>query len=253
MRAASTPGRSRARRLGTGGTRWLPVRRPAIYAGDVFRTFARARGIVLDAPQMAAAAEGAELARIESAPLDGLIRDMLLYSTNLTAEVIGRAATRARGGSAVTLAASAQAMNGWLTAKYGVRCAFVDHSGLEEGSRISAGEMARVLVAARQEGLLRPLLRTIALVDENREPLANPPGTVVAKTGTLNFVSALAGYLRTAEGADLVFVILSAEEGRRAAVRDSPDEAPAGTWEWNADAKRLQQRLLQRWARVFAG
>ncbi len=258
--------------LGTGGTRWLPVRRPALYAGDVFRTVARARGIVLKAPRMAARLPGGiELARVESAPLSRIIRDMLLYSTNLTAEVIGRAATRARVGGAVTrvpeeevatraqgasvttLAASAQAMNGWLAARYGVRCAFVDHSGLGEASRISAGDMARVLIAARNEGQLRPLMRTIPMVDADRAALPNPPGAVVAKTGTLNFVSALAGYLRTTQGADLVFVILSAEESRRAAARGSPDEAPAGTWEWNADAKRMQQRLLQRWARVFSG
>lgn len=37
--------------LGDGGSRWLPVRFPDLYAGDVFRTFARANGIVLGAPE----------------------------------------------------------------------------------------------------------------------------------------------------------------------------------------------------------
>ena len=33
--------------LGDGGARWLPVRQPARYAGEVFRTLAAARGITL--------------------------------------------------------------------------------------------------------------------------------------------------------------------------------------------------------------
>ena len=38
--------------LGKGGSRWLPVRRPTDYAGDVFRTMARAHGIVLSKPKV---------------------------------------------------------------------------------------------------------------------------------------------------------------------------------------------------------
>ena len=37
--------------LGNGGARWLPVRQPALYAGDIFRTMARAHGIVLKPPK----------------------------------------------------------------------------------------------------------------------------------------------------------------------------------------------------------
>jgi len=33
--------------LGKGGSRWLPVRDPAAFAGDVYRTLARANGVVL--------------------------------------------------------------------------------------------------------------------------------------------------------------------------------------------------------------
>jgi len=40
------------RALGKGGGRWLPVRNPALYAGDVFRTLARANGIVLRKPKV---------------------------------------------------------------------------------------------------------------------------------------------------------------------------------------------------------
>jgi len=35
--------------LGNGGSRWMPVRQPALYAGDVFRTLAREVGVTLPA------------------------------------------------------------------------------------------------------------------------------------------------------------------------------------------------------------
>ncbi len=40
------------RALGKGGSRWLPVRRPELYAGDVFQTLARAQGVPLPAPDV---------------------------------------------------------------------------------------------------------------------------------------------------------------------------------------------------------
>lgn len=38
------------RAMGAQGGRWLPVRRPELYAGDVFQTLCRARGLVLPPP-----------------------------------------------------------------------------------------------------------------------------------------------------------------------------------------------------------
>jgi len=73
---------------------------------------------------------------------------------------------------------------------------------------------------------------------------------VVAKTGTLNFVSALAGYLRTAGGRDLVFAIFTVDPDRRARAIAAQDEVPEGARGWNQRARRLQQQLLQRWGAV---
>src|SRR5690606_34676381 len=117
--------------LGDGGTRWLPVRRPVAYAADVFRTLALSEGIRLpEAVEVAALPEGHELARHESAALDALITDMLDYSTNLTAEVLGIAASQALGARPETLAQSARVMRRWLIDRYGVAPRPVDHSGL---------------------------------------------------------------------------------------------------------------------------
>lgn len=238
--------------LGEGGARWLPVRRPALYAGDVLRTMAAAQGITLPAAQELGALPGGAIvvARLQSDTLSVLVRDMLNFSTNLTAEVLGLSATTARGGNAANLAASARAMAGWTRQTLGVEAGFVDHSGLGDASRLSAAQMVRALVAAGPDGALRGLLKTIPLTDADGNPLRNPPAQVVAKTGTLNFVSALSGYVRTAGGRDLVFAIFAADPDRRARAIATGDEVPEGSRDWNRRARRLQQQLLQRWGGV---
>jgi serine-type D-Ala-D-Ala carboxypeptidase/endopeptidase (penicillin-binding protein 4) len=82
--------------LGKGGSRWLPVRQPGAYAGDVFHSLARAQGIDLPDPQMARTLpQGTVLVLASSDPLGIVVADMLKYSTNLTAEVVGLTASGA--------------------------------------------------------------------------------------------------------------------------------------------------------------
>ncbi len=239
--------------LANGGSRWLPVRKPALYAGDVFTTMARAQGIVLGTTELIDdVPDGDVLVTHGSADLREVLRDMLKYSTNLTAEVAGLSATRAADADVATHVGSAQAMARWLAEKHGVRADFADHSGLSDASRISALEMVQVLMSGAG-GPLRPMLKDIPMVDDERNALPDHPATVVAKTGTLNFVSCLAGYVRTAGGVDLAFAIFAANLDRRDAAKARGDEVPEGSIAWNGRAKRLQQRLLQRWGLVYAG
>ncbi len=239
--------------LGDGGARWLPVRRPALYAGDVFRTLAAAQGITLpEAREAESLPQGQVLMQLQSDRLEDLARDMLRYSTNLTAEALGLTASVARGAEAQTLAASGRAMSDWAEARLGMSSALVDHSGLGDSSRIAAGEMVKGLLAAQRGEArfraLRAILRDIPMTDSQGEPLANPPAQILAKTGTLNFVSGLAGYLQTTGGADLAFAIFTADLDRRAAAIASGEEVPSGARDWNQRSRRLQQAMLRHWA-----
>jgi len=235
--------------LGDGGSRWLPVRKPALYAGDVFRTMAAAQGIALPAAvEIADLPEGRDLARHDSPPLDVLIADMLEYSTNLTAEVLGLTATQAAGGHPATLADSTDFMRRWARDTLGIHARFGDHSGLGEGTLVSASEMVTALVAAARDGALIRLMKEIALVNDEGEALPAPPAVVRAKTGTLNFVSALAGYLVTPGGRRLAFAIFTADPEQRVQAQASGEEVPPGTRDWGRQARRVQQQLLQGWA-----
>lgn len=234
--------------LGKGGSRWLPVRRPDLYAGDVFQTLVRAHGIDLPAPEVLAdLPEAAELIGHASPPLPELLRDMLKYSTNMTAETVGMAASLRRG--VANYAGSAAAMGDWLRGGMGgAEAHFVDHSGLGGASRVSAADMAAALRQLGPVAGLGSLLKPVKFKDASDLGGARAPQRVVAKTGTLNFVSGLVGYLTTAAGEERVFAIYAADIERRDAVPLADREQPPGASGWAKRARRMQLRLLGSWA-----
>lgn len=241
--------------LGDGGSRWLPVRQPALYAGDVLRALASDAGVTLPVPKVIDELPdgGSAVVTHRSASLRTILQEMLLYSTNLTAEVCGLAATRARLGRAVDIEASAAEMTSWLGETYGIVCDCKDHSGLSDQTRISAAAMLQVLLQEGPKSDLRPILRRIPMRDDENRRVDDYPTVVRAKTGTLNFVSTLAGFVKTSDGADLAFVIFSADVARRERGKASGQEIPEGSAAWNDRAKRLQQVLLQRWGLIHRG
>lgn len=239
--------------LGKGGSRWLPVRFPADYAGEAFRAVAAYNGIrmpkhkVIRKPK-----KGKAVAVWESARIRALAKSMIKYSTNMTAETLGMNASAKRGVSTRNLRGSAQAMTKWLEATYGVRGAkFVDHSGLGSNSRISAHEMARLLVNAKWDGILRPIMKEITLRNSKWQNAPIAGSKVVVKTGTLNFASALAGYVTCPNGRKLAFAIFTADMKKRAAIAKKDRERPAGTKAWARKSRIMQHQLIRHWVKTY--
>lgn len=227
--------------LGNGGGRWLPVRKPELYAGQVFRSVAAGQGVRLPTPVVIdARVSGTVVAETSSAPLRSVLRDMLKYSNNLTAEIVGMAATQSMTGQALPIAQSAQAMCNWLIAQAALSaCDLVDHSGLGGDSRISARDMSQALHHFKSRLPLKPILKEFALLDENRRVIKDHPLDVHAKTGTLNFVSSLAGHVTLPNGADLDFAIFSGDLDRRAQLPVSQRERPDGGAAWEPSGQDI--------------
>ena len=229
------------------GNRWLPVRHVAPYVAEVFASLCAMQGISLPKPQMIAALPASSpLLTWPSARLSPILREMLKYSTNITAETLGLAAS-----GAPSLQGSAQTMQAWAVKALGLTASFVDHSGLGAKSRVTAEGMMRALMAGekRPSGAgLRALLKEVSLKDEKGSALIGGPVKIHAKSGTLNFVSGLAGFLTQASGRDLAFAIFSADPERREAVPVDQREHPPGQKAWVGRARGLQNGLLRHWA-----
>jgi D-alanyl-D-alanine carboxypeptidase/D-alanyl-D-alanine-endopeptidase (penicillin-binding protein 4) len=235
--------------LGDRGSRWLPTRMPGAYSAEVFRWLAAQGGVSLPDPEPAdGRIEGRAIAERTSGALPDMVRDMLAWSTNLTAEALGLTATGVGGAIPARLSDSAAALNGWLAARApGTRPALVDHSGLSPASRISASDMVGALVALGPDSAVAGLLKDFAMRDQGV-----PHSVAVrAKTGTLNFVSALAGFARTRGGTELAFAIFAADLDRRGGVSADDAERPSGGREWNGRARALQRALIDRWATLY--
>ncbi|HET9068038.1 MAG TPA: D-alanyl-D-alanine carboxypeptidase/D-alanyl-D-alanine-endopeptidase [Amaricoccus sp.] len=236
--------------LGGRGSVWLPVRAPGANAGEVFRRLAAGTGLALPEAEVVPAAKGAVMALRESDPLAPMLRDMLRYSTNLTAEVVGLRASQALGRAPEGLGASGAAMTAWVRARFGVGGAvYVNHSGLSDDTRLAAGEQVAMLRQAAG-GALPGLLRLRPILDAQRRPFEMPGVAVVAKTGTMDFVSALAGYMTGRRR--LAFAIFAADPAARARIRPEERAKPPGAAAWAARARGQEQALLRRWATLHA-
>lgn len=235
------------------GSRWLPVRKPEKYAGEVFRSLAQSHGIAMKRPEVTGnRPAGQVIVSHKSAKLHNILKAMLKYSTNITAEMVGMSATTARLGGIGSLKASANAMNKWAAGNLGMtRSRLVDHSGLGDASRVDAGELVAALARAQRHKALRPVLKNVVLRHRDGKVNKAHPIKVQAKTGTLNFVSGLAGYMTVKGGNDMVFAIFIADTNARERIKRNQRDRPQGARGWNRKAKRLQQKLIERWGAVY--
>jgi D-alanyl-D-alanine carboxypeptidase/D-alanyl-D-alanine-endopeptidase (penicillin-binding protein 4) len=108
--------------------------------------------------------------------------------------------------------------------------------------------MVRILAGAagRPNGAaLMGLMRESGSFDGEGREVKGSARRVHAKSGTLNFVSGLAGYIG-APGA--IFAIFAADVARRAAVPMEEREDPPGGGAWNKRARKMQRQLISVWA-----
>ena len=239
--------------LGSKGARWLPVRDPVDYALDAFRTLARSKDISLPNPQRTARpAQGTVLAEEVSPEMSQILRRMLKVSTNLTAEVVGQTATLASGKRPGSIRGSATAMSDWLGEVSGARRPdFVDHSGLGVANDISPADMVAALVHAGPDGALASLMKPWRFRTSGGGVDRNNPVEVPAKTGTLNFVSGLGGFIKPPEGRALAFAIFAADEPRRMALSRAERERAPGAKSWSRRARTLDDALIKRWVSLY--
>jgi D-alanyl-D-alanine carboxypeptidase/D-alanyl-D-alanine-endopeptidase (penicillin-binding protein 4) len=98
---------------------------------------------------------------------------------------------------------------------------------------------------------LKPILKEVGMKDDKGNVIEGSKVKVVAKSGTLNFVSALAGHIVPPGGRELVFAIFTGDPARRDAVPVALREEPEGGHAWTKRSRRLQGQLISRWAGAY--
>jgi D-alanyl-D-alanine carboxypeptidase/D-alanyl-D-alanine-endopeptidase (penicillin-binding protein 4) len=176
---------------------------PAVHAAAELTRLAGDMGITVAAPPTAGQrpVDGiVTLATVRSAPLSDIVAGMLRESDNTAAELITRELGVARahdGSTAAGTKAVVEALAGAGLPTAGLRLG--DGSGLEATNRATCSLLAAALRRPDRTGapLLAPLLAVAGRSGTLTLRLADTPleGKLRAKTGSLDGVSGLAGYL----------------------------------------------------------
>ena len=188
---------------------------PALAAAAELHALLSQRGIFVSGPNLRAPIpSGAlDIAQIVSAPMTDVLKEMLTNSDNNTAELVLKEIGLVAKKSGST-AAGLQAVQD-LLAKWGLSNSVVmnDGSGLSAANKISCNVFAQLLI--REKSVLPQLLAVAGVSGTIRDAFDNSPvkGRLVGKTGTLNGVKALAGYLPLETERPVVFSLLLNKSG----------------------------------------
>jgi D-alanyl-D-alanine carboxypeptidase/D-alanyl-D-alanine-endopeptidase (penicillin-binding protein 4) len=172
---------------------------------------------------------------VRSAPLAEIIRDINKYSNNVMAQQVFLTLGRDASGSVGSLAASRAVVQRWWqeriahktgTAAEAATDGFIEPlnfdngSGLSRQERISARALGQLLQSAYRSPLMPELMASLPIsgVDGTlkRAKFAKP-GSAHLKTGSLNEVTALAGYVHGASGKRYVLVAIANHPNAHAA------------------------------------
>lgn len=220
----------------------LSVYKPALWAAQLFRDALKAKGIIIDGNTRSLDAKdrqsgkgfdlnnSTELAYVESQPLGEVVRKTNKESWNLAAELMLRTIGQKFGNTAPDPDIRKMAVRGddgaglavmmkWLNEK-GISTkglSLYDGSGLSRLTLITPESMSQLLVFMSKHSSSQAFKDSLAIAGQDgtlgnrfRNSAAN--GQIFAKTGTLQHISALSGYIVTANGETLGFSIICNDE-----------------------------------------
>jgi D-alanyl-D-alanine carboxypeptidase/D-alanyl-D-alanine-endopeptidase (penicillin-binding protein 4) len=176
-----------------------PVPQPALQFAQVLTTMLQARGVqVGGGPSVGAASGGADVAAVPSLPVRDLVAEMVREADNTTAELLLKEVGHAAGGAGTTeagLAAARAALQ-----KRGLDVSALqarDGSGLDRGDRVTCDLLVKALQSQGRSSELASSLPVAAQTGTlaKRFVATAAAGRLHAKTGTLDGVSALVGWV----------------------------------------------------------
>lgn len=187
---------------------------PATNSAGIFDDLLEARGVIpRGSPSVGEAPNGlTEIATIESPPMTEVVGQMLANSDNSTAELLLKEIGLAAGDGPSTDAGAAA--SGVLMTRAGFKMAGVsvaDGSGLSSDNNLTCDLLIDLLDKAGPESAIAGGLAIGGQRGTLRERFvsADVNGKIRGKTGSLNEVSALAGFAEAANGDILTFAYIA--------------------------------------------
>lgn len=199
---------------------YMSVWEPTGYAADVFRRALRAHGVtVRGATVRGATPEGAdEVAVRRSPPLSEVSVPFLKLSNNGIAEILVKSIGRKAAGEG-SWAAGIKEITAFLTAHGVTGPRMTDGSGLSRADVVAPDDLVALLAAMRAKPWFAAWYDALPVAGDPdrlvggtlRSRMRGTPaeGNVHAKTGTLTSVSALSGYVTSADGEPLIFSMIT--------------------------------------------
>ena len=191
---------------------------PAKDSADMLIGLLRQRGIQVDGTaQLGTVPQSPTfLAEVQSPPLRDIIGQMLRNSDNTIAEMLFKELGVARAGKGSNEGGTA-ALTAILTEKGLAKPGMVllDGSGLASGNLIPCATLNGVLAAAGRDSELVAALAVGGQSGTLQDRMVGTAaaGHVFAKTGSLDNVSSLSGYVDTAKGESLSFAVIVNGDG----------------------------------------
>ena len=247
----------------------LPLKSPGKNSGELFRLLAEQYGIVLPGPEFGDVPDDVINVQVnQSKPLQELVELTLEYSNNLMGEIIFLNATKAFSKSNMDLEQSGKLMLSfyqkelkgsdivWSDIK------FLNGSGLNSKGRVTSTFLAEVLRYADQQNFGKRKFWTLLSVSGNKgtmfERLSSPEFAykVWAKTGSIDYASALAGYIITNSHKHYAFSIMVNDLKKRAKIDEGGytnqtlelRNAASG---WRSLAQKYQDDLIKSWIQNY--
>ena len=217
----------------------VAVQNPALWSAQILREALERKGIVVEGAATSAnwkserrAANGVELAAVESQTLGEIVRRMNKDSINLYAELILRTLGKRFGETAPDEnpkvqklrgddAAGASVIKKWLTENNVAteEIKIHDGSGLSRLDFVTPEAVGRALVFAAQSKSANVFINSLPIAGTDgtlRGRLGNVRGQISGKTGSITYVNSLAGYAKNSGGETFAFVILCNNQTRKA-------------------------------------
>lgn len=208
----------------SGKKEWIAVSNPTAYALDVFKKSLAEKGIKFVSSSKVLRGKTPDDARVlvskKSMPLHQLIVPFLKLSNNTHAEHLAKEMGKVKYGEGSWKAGTrvmreyAESIGLDLT-----QWKFEDASGMSHANKVSSSQFTLLLQKVRQEPWYRTFLKGMPIAGgkdrfvggtlRTRMTTSPAKGNVIAKTGSLDKVSSLTGYVTTRDGELLVFSILT--------------------------------------------